>query len=42
MGGLLGLVAFGAFGVVAAIAEGEFRSEKPQLIRKSRSKGSRK
>lgn len=42
MGGLLGLVAFGAFGVVAAIAEGEFRSQKQQLIRKSRSKASRK
>jgi hypothetical protein len=42
MAGLLGLVAVGAFGVVAAIAEGEPQSEKKQLIRKSRSKGNRK
>ncbi len=36
MVGLIGVVAFGTFGVVAALAEREPQSDKKQLTRKSR------
>ncbi len=42
MAGLFGLIAFGAFGIVAAIAEGESQPKTNRLTQKSRSTRGRK